>query len=125
MLKTLMLTITSLALLSTVTMADDDLLAELSTFDVAAIADADISIEDDMLADLDVDQLSADAGTEDDAIEACFRRFGYRSYGGYGYNYGCYNYCRPCYRPCYQHYYVHRPVYTVTYCPVYTHWGCY
>ncbi len=135
MLKTLMLTAATLALITSTSLADD-FLTELSNVDVSSFADADISIEDDVLGDLDVDALASEAGTEgEDAIEACFRRCGYRSYGchygnfGYGYNHG-YNYgCNyHCYQPVYHQYYCHRPVYTtyqVSYCPTYSYWGCY
>ena len=72
-----MLALVPLTMLASSVKADDDL-----NIDVASIADADVSIVEADL-DIDVDQLTADAGTEDgdDAIEACFRRFGYR--GGY------------------------------------------
>lgn len=119
-----MLALVPLTLLATNAKADDDL-----NIDVATITDADISIVEADL-DIDVDQLSADAGTEngDEAIEACFRRFGYR-YGGWGGCYRrcfshCYNYCRPlysyrtiCYAP---------PVYRCVATPIYHYyWGCY
>ena len=124
MLKKLMLAIVPLTMLAGSVKADD-----LLDIDVASITDADVSIVDADL-DIDVDQLSADAGTEesDDAVEACFRRFGYR-YGGWGhgcyrtcYNH-CYNYCRPlysyrtiCYAP---------PVYRCVVTPIYNYyWGC-
>ncbi|MEO1983104.1 MAG: hypothetical protein ABGZ24_21550 [Fuerstiella sp.] len=130
MLKNVMLALVPLTMLASSVKADDDL-----NIDVASIADAEVSI---VVADLDidVDQLSADAGTEDgdDAIEACFRRFGYRGYRGYrghrgyrgfcGYrSYGYYNYCRPlysyrtiCYAP---------PVYRCVVTPIYHYyWGC-
>ncbi|MEQ8847775.1 hypothetical protein [Botrimarina sp.] len=108
-----------------------DLMDELSTASVDSIASADIAIEEFDLDGVDVDGLSAEAGEETDAIEACFRRFGgYRScgwrgwggYSGYGYrSFGhCYNYCQP--------YYCHRPIVRCySYCaPVITHyWGCY
>ena len=125
MLKNVMLALVPLTMLATTVMADDEL-----NIDVASIADADVSIVEADL-DIDVDQLTADAGTEDndDAVEACFRRFGYRGgyrgYSGYrGYqNYGCYSYCRPlysyrtiCYAP---------PVYRCVVAPIYTYyWGC-
>ena len=124
MLKNVMLALVPLTMLASSVSADDDL-----TIDVASITDADVSILDVNL-DVDIDQLSADAGTEsENAIEACFRRFGYgggygryRGYGGYR-NYGCYNYCRPlysyrtiCYAP---------PVYRCVVTPIYHYyWGC-
>ena len=109
----------------------DDFMTELSGLDASSIVDADISIEASAF-DIDVDSLSAEAGEEGEvAIEACFRRFGYRSCGyGYGYNCHRYNYCyRPCYRPCYTQYYSYRPCYNYSYCyrPVHhvSYWGCY
>ena len=106
-------------------MADDDLLNELANGQAQNISDASVEIEDFDL-NVDVDALAENAGSENDAVEACFRRFGYRSWGhGYGYRcfrpvYRCYNYYRPliC-RPIYHSYH--------TYCaPVVTHyWGCY
>lgn len=101
--------------------ADDS----LPNLDLAQINDAAIEIDTASLDNLDVDGLAAEAGKEksEDAIEACFRRFGYR-YGGYGYS--CY---RPYYshRYCYPTYYCYRPVHYYTY-PVVTYrsyWGCY
>jgi len=103
------------------------------SIDVASIADAEVEIvENDF--DVDVDALAADAGeeSEEQAVEACFRRFGYnyRSWGcGYrnscysGYYNNCYSYCRPlysyrtiCYSP---------PVCRVIATPIYHYyWGC-
>lgn len=124
MLKNLMLALVPLTMLASSVKADDDL-----NIDVASIADADVEIVEADL-DIDVDQLSAEAGTQngDNAIEACFRRFGY-SYRGYGRGYynscynHCYNYCRPlysyrtiCYAP---------PVYRCVVTPIYHYyWGC-
>ena len=100
--------------------------ADEFNLDLASINDAKIEIEDVNLDNLDVEQLASEAGEDsEDAIEACFRRFGYGYRCGYGFNYyrGCYNYCYPtyyyCYRPVY-HYYTYRVV------PVLRHyWGCY
>ncbi|MEQ9409223.1 MAG: hypothetical protein RIK87_15920 [Fuerstiella sp.] len=121
MLKNLMLALVPLTLLASNVKADDAL-----NIDTSTITDAEVEIvEADF--DLDVDQLAADAGTEtnEDAVEACFRRFGYR-YRGWGRGYrswGCYNYCRPlysyrtiCYSP---------PVYRCVVTPIYHYyWGC-
>ena len=120
MLKKLALALMPLALLATSSVKADDGLS----VDVASITDAAVEIETAAL-DIDVDALSADAGenTEEDAIEACFRRFGYscRSWGC-GYYNSCYHYCRPlysyrtfCYTPIYH---VCRPIYNC-------YWGCY
>ena len=129
MLKKLFLAVVPLTMLAANVKANDDL-----AIDVGSIIDAEVSIVDAAL-DIDVDQLSADAGTEanvengDEAIEACFRRIGYRHRGwGYGYNH--------CYNRCYNHCHV-RPLYsyrTICYAPpvyhcatpVYSYyWGCY
>jgi hypothetical protein len=127
MMKRMILALVPLALLATTVRADDDLF----NMNAASISDASIEIEEASLDDLDVDQLAADADGEgsEDAIEACFRRFGY-GYGrgfGYGYGYG-YGHCyRPVYRYHYPSYYCYRPVYRCVYpVTVYRHyWGCY
>lgn len=129
MLKKLLLSVVPMFLFATLVMAEDDLLSDVAGLKASAIQDASIAIEDGSLDGLDVDGLAADAsgGKSDQAIEACFRRFGY----GGGYHHGCYNYgySYNCYQPCYTYYqplYCYRPVtYQVCY-PVYTHyWGCY
>lgn len=124
MLKNLIFALVPLTMLATSANADDEL-----TIDVTSITDADVTIVEADL-DIDVDQLSADAGTADseDAIEACFRRFGYSCRRwSCGYRHSCfnrcYNYCRPfysyrtiCYSP---------PVYRCVVTPVYHYyWGC-
>lgn len=125
MLKNLMFALVPLTLLASAARAGDDL-----TIDAATITDAGATIVEADL-DIDVDQLSASAGAEndsEDAVEACFRRFGYRC-GGWGYRgfrscYNrCYSYCRPlysyrtiCYAP---------PVYRCVVTPIYHYyWGC-
>lgn len=119
MFKKLALALMPLALLATSVKADDDL-----TVDIASISDADVEIVENDL-DINVDALTADAGTDTEtAIEACFRRFGYnyRSWCG-GHYHRCYNYCRPLYSYrtiCYS-----APVYRC-FAPVYNYyWGCY
>lgn len=106
----------------------DDTLPE---FNLAEITDAAVEIDTASLDNLDVDALASDAGGEDseDAVEACFRRFGYRHYGcgyGYGYGYSCY---RPYYSyRCYPTYYSYRPVHYYSYPTVVSYggyWGCY
>lgn len=114
--------------------AGDDVLSDVAGLKASAITDAAISI-DTGLAALDVDALASNAGKEKstDAIEACFRSYGYNNCG-YNYNYynscynscynNCYSYCQPTYNYCYQTYYAYRPVcYSVCY-PVYSYWGC-
>lgn len=101
--------------------------------DVASIADADVEIVENDL-DINVDALASEAGedSQEDAVEACFRRFGY-NYRGWGHGFhnscfggyynSCYNYCQPlysyrtiCYSP---------PVYRVIATPIYHYyWGC-
>lgn len=125
MLKKIVLAMMPLALLATTAKADD------LSVDAASITDANVEIVTNDL-DIDVDALSADAGEDTEtAIEACFRRFGYRyrGWGGYRHNFyrggynGCYNYCRPLYSYrsfCYQ------PVYRCVVAPIYNcYWGCY
>lgn len=100
---------------------------ETLDLNLSDISDAAIEIEEPSLDNLDVDALADKAsGESEDAIEACFRRFGYRHYG-YGYGYRCY---RPyySYRVCYPTYYCYRPVYHYSYPVVRYHnvyWGCY
>ncbi len=126
MFKSMMLAMVPMLLMATISVADDDLLSEVGKLKAESISDAEIAIESDLLGDLDLDGLAQKAGGEktDEAIEACFRRFGYRSscWYGHGYGYGCY---RPCYTY-YQSFYCYRPVYYYTCYPVYHHyWGCY
>ena len=123
MLKKLIFALMPLAMISVAANADDDL-----SIDISSIKDADSTIVDTDF-DIDVDQLTADAGEEsdDDAIEACFRRIRYncRSWGGHcNYrNYGCYNYCRPLYS--YRTISYCHPVYRCVAAPVYQYyWGC-
>ena len=119
MLKKLILAAVPMMFVAVVAVAEDDFLADL---DITSIQDADISIEEAGF-DVDFDSLSENAGGDDEAIEACFRRFGYRSWG-YNYYRPCYNYgYNYCYRPVY--YSCYRPVYYHTYYPVYrNYWGC-
>ena len=103
--------------------ADDNLLDDFANLDASQIEAAEMEVESFDL-DVDMDELAANAGEETDAIEACFRRFGYRSYG-YGYR----SYYHNCYRPVYySSYHCYRPVYRVSYhcvTPIYRHyWGC-
>ena len=135
MLKTVLFAAVAMTLLTFTTSvrAEDDLLSEVGNLKASSISDADNTIEEDALAGVDVDGLASKAGSEKsgEAIEACFRRFGWGGGCYNNYNYGCYNY-NYCYRPyfnCYSSYYsCYRPVCHVRYVsyPVYTHyWGCY
>jgi hypothetical protein len=128
MLKKIALALMPLALVATSSAKADDGLS----VDVASISDANVEIVTNDV-DIDVDALSANAGEEsEDAIAACFRRFGYnrrswgRSYHNSRYSQcynSCYNYCRPlysyrtiCYSP---------PVYRCVVTPIYHYyWGC-
>lgn len=122
MLKRVLFAMVPMALMATSVFADDDLM-NLSR---DKISDAKIEIELAGMGDLDVDELGAEAGSEsnDEAIEACFRRFRY----GYGCGYRNWHY-RPCYYTysysyCHPVYYSYRPVYR--YVPRYVnYWGCY
>lgn len=112
----------------------NDLMDDLAGMDLATINDSAAEVEEFDLGGLDMDQLAANAGDDDsDAIEACFRRIGFRRYG-WGRSWGCgwrrgfhrfgygYGYChRPlyCYRPIVTHCYSYcRPVIT-------NYWGCF
>src|SRR5689334_4932532 len=96
--KVLLCAVVPLALMATRAFGEDDLLKDVASLKASSISDASISIEDASGA-LDVDALASNAGTEKskDAIEACFRNFGYGYGCGYGYN--CWN----CYQPCYNY----------------------
>jgi hypothetical protein len=128
--KKLSLVVAALVLMVGNAMADDAISA--ADLNVAAISDADNTVVEANL-DIDADALAAGKTSDksEQAIEACFRRFG--GYGGYGYgcgyyNYNCYSPCyyqSYCYQPCYHTYYVYRPVcYSYVSYPLY-HWGCY
>lgn len=126
MFRKLMFAMVPMALAVSFASADDN----LPDLNLADINDAAIEIDTASLGNLDVDGLAADAGTEssEDAVEACFRRFGYRHCGygyGYGYGYSCY---RPYYSYgyCYPSYYCYRPVYyTYPVVSYMSYWGCY
>lgn len=127
MFKKLSLMVVALVLMAGSAMAADVLSA--ADLDVASISDADNTVVEANL-DVDVDTLAAKTSDKgEQAVEACFRRFG--GYGGcYNYNY-CYSSCyypcySYCYQPCYYTYYVYRPVCYTSYChyPLYN-WGCY
>lgn len=129
--NTILRTLTALCLVGTAAMAQDDLLAELASGATASISSASIEVETGGLEGLDMAGLTQDAGADaspgsesDDAIEACFRRFGYRNYG---WGYGCYNngYNTCWYNPCYYTYYCYRPVYYSCHPVCYSYWGCY
>lgn len=122
MLKKMILAAVPMMFLVSISVAEDSFLADI---DVNAIQDADISIQEAGF-DVNVDDLANQAGAEDEAVEACFRSFGYYNYGYCGYRY------YGCYRPCYYSY-CYRPYYYSCYTPVYYHscypvyrnyWGC-
>lgn len=123
MLKKFLLAMVPMIMLAANVFAEDDVLKDVANLKASAITDAEIKI-DDPTANIDVDALAENAsGEKKDAIEACFRRFGYG--GGYGNYYGGYH---SCYSPCYTYsYYCYQPYY-VCYRPVYTYytsyWGC-
>ena len=126
MLKKILLAIVPVVLSSSSLIADDDLFDALVESKGVTITDAQIAIADEPLA-LDIDSLDAEAGSEveEDAIEACFRRFGYRHHRGWGYGYGS-SYRSLYYNHCYRPFVAYRPIYH-TYCApiVRYYWGCY
>jgi hypothetical protein len=120
--KKFSLVVVALVLMTGSAMADDAISA--ADLNVASINDADNTVVEANL-NVDVEALAGKSENQEQAIEACFRRFG--GWGGYcHYNY-CYSPCyySYCYQPCYYTYYVYRPVYTYTYCYPLYHWGCY
>jgi hypothetical protein len=113
--KKFSLAVVAVAVMTGSAMAND--LLDSAGFDLAAISDANNVVLEANL-DVDVDTLASEVGDEE-AVEACFRRFGgWRGHYGFG-----------CYNPCFYHrpVYFCQPVYytTYTYChyPLY-HWGC-
>ncbi len=121
-------------------MANDDIASMLANLDGAKDKSAQIA-DADLLGQKDVDALlGEDKEDGEEAVAACFRRYGHSghgSYGNYG-NYGCYggyhnnwyttsysyNYCAPtyCYTPVT---YCYTPVTYSCYTPCYTsYWGC-
>ena len=133
LLKKALFAVATLFVLTCTVRADDGL---LDGIDTSAITDAEVQVEQPGLDGLDMDSLQSQAGDEDSdqAIDACFRRFGYghrgygyRSYGhGYGYGYGGYNYSyRSYYRVGHDYgFHCYRPIVRV-YRPVYYSWGCF
>lgn len=123
MFKKMILALLPLTLMTVSAKADD------LTLDLENINDAGIELIE-MDLDIDVDALAAEAGDEqEDAIEACFRRFGYRhgGWGGYRHYRGYFNHCYTHYRPMYSYHTIRHcaPVYTQICRPVYRYyWGC-
>lgn len=128
MLRKLVLALMPLTLITASATADDSL-----NIDIDNITDAEVEIVEADL-DIDVDALAEETGHDSDenAIEACFRRCGYRSHGWRNCRWNsCYNHCyNRCHNYC-------RPLYTyrtISYCPpvcrtiitpVYSYyWGC-
>ena len=135
MLKNFTLAFASMFVLSGSAFAGD-LMDDLAKMDLNTINDTSADVEELDLDAIDMEGLTAEAGEETDAIEACFRRFGgfrrggWRGWGGgwggyrcgfrsYGHCYS-YNVCRPlyCYRPIVRCYHHCAPVIT-------SYWGCY
>ena len=118
MFKNVSLVLVSLVVCASSALADDDLLNELAASKGANIVDSAVEVDDLDNLDFDVDQLAENANGEEDAVEACFRRFGYRSWG---WGYRCYRPYRA-YYGCYNYY--SRPIYN--YCrPYVNYWGCF
>ncbi len=121
--------------------ADDDLKSMMAKLDNAPAAAA--AVEQDKLGQADVDALLGEETTDgEEAVAACFRRFG-GGYGSYGYSsYSCYrpsySYCyAPSYNYCYTPYVSYSTSYTTCYTPSYSYcyspcytpcytsyWGC-
>ena len=128
MLKKLMLALLPLTMISATATADDDL-----NIDINNITDAEVEIVEADL-DIDMDALEADAGqdSEETAIEACFRRYGYRSCGYSNHRWSscynhCYNRCHSYCRPMYSYRTISccPPVCRTVLTPVYSYyWGC-
>jgi hypothetical protein len=126
-LKTFSFAVVALVLFAGSAWAGDELSA--SDIDLSSVSDANNVVVGASL-DVDVDGLAKSADKVDEAVEACYRGFGYGGYGGC-YNY-CYNYCyTPCYHYCAPVYTYYRPVvYSYCYTPIYTtyhtlsYWGC-
>jgi len=130
--KNILIAMAPMCLLVSSAMAQDDLFSDLASGKTDSISAAQSELQDLSLDGLDVSALTQDAGTQakadsttsDEAIEACFRRFGW---GGYrSYNSCWYNSCW--YNPCYYTYYCYRPCYSYSYCYPTTYcsyWGCY
>jgi hypothetical protein len=135
MLKRFLFAVVPTLLVASSVRGDDDLLSAVATLQgdqspvAAEVADADT----DLLGQADVDSLLDEDETDgDEAVAACFRRYGggYGSYGGfrssycnYGYSYSCYPSYSYCYTPV--HYTCYTPVTYGCYTPCYTsYWGC-
>ena len=120
MLKKIVFAVLPMTLFAVSGKADDGLSIDASTIqDVnASLVENEIDIDSDALSK-EVESAGVD---EEEALEACFRRFGYRRFGwGFG---QCY---RPYYRTCftYRPYYHCAPVYRCM-TPIYRYyWGCY
>lgn len=129
MFKRFLFAFAPLFLLAGSVMAEDDLFSTVAKMDLskADVLASDVAANDG-LGEADVEALLNDGEqvSNDEAIAACFRRFGY----GYR-SYGCYYRYRSCYSPCYTTYYsypaisCYRPVTYSYYTPVYSsYWGC-
>ncbi len=138
MFKRFLFAVVPMLMVANSVMGDDDLLSAIASLDgdqspvAAEVANADT----DLLGQADVDALLGDDEADgEEAVAACFRRFGgcfggYGSYGGfrssycnYGYSYNCYPTYNYCYTPVR---YTYCPPVTYTcYTPCYTsYWGC-
>ena len=123
MLKRILFAVAPLMLIAGTVVADDDLLSSIATLEGDTTAAA--AVEDsDPLGQADVDALMGDGDESDEeAIAACFRRWG----GYYGYRHFYRPFYRSYYRPFYHSYnYCYPTYYTYShYTPVYrAYWGC-
>ena len=134
MLKKILFAVAPMMLVATTVMADDDLMSKIAKMDTTDVKENIAAVEEaDDLGQADVDALLGDTDDEsaEDAVAACFRRYGggyssssYRTYNyGYTYNFGYTTH----YTPVYSYYptYHYTPVTYHSYSPVYTsYWGC-
>ena len=128
MLKRFLFAMAPLMLVAGTVTADDELLSAVAMLDSDTVAEA--TVETDELGQADVDALMGEGEeSEDEAIAACFRRYGYGyGWGNRGY-YRSYSYYRPFYRSYGYGYsyprYCYTPSYYSCYTPIYrSYWGC-
>ncbi len=117
--------------------ADDDLKSMMAKLDNTQAA-ATETVDQDKLGQADVDALLGEETKDSEqAVAACFRRFG-GGHGSYGYSsYSCYrpsynycyspsySYCAPSYNTCYSPYVSYSTSYTTCYTPSYSYSSCY
>lgn len=131
MFKKMLFAVVPMLMVASSVMADDDLLTAIASLDADKVAVAAVD-DADKLGQADVDALLGDDDADgEEAVAACFRRFGHGcGYGSYSYRsyYNCYSPCYSygysCYTPVTYSYYT--PVTYSCYTPCYTsYWGCF